>query len=155
MFCRAKDVPNTALITELSRFVLTNFEANGVLFHQLWGQATGTPLAVSAAVIYVAMLEERLLHTKGLVFYKRGLSMTFSLSGMELTLNNLAPTVKLTSILSHERRLSFGHGCGSREWPFHNSTLPEAFIYLTYTSLPPLHFLSPHSCKEELNFLGM
>ena len=54
LFCRAHEIPLTALIIELSRLVLTNnyFEANGVLFHQIWGLAMGTPTAVSAAVIY-------------------------------------------------------------------------------------------------------
>ena len=50
--CRSKNCPITALITELSRFVLTNnyFEAEGVIYHQQWGLAMGTPMAVAAAV---------------------------------------------------------------------------------------------------------
>ena len=72
-FCRHNGCPVTVLIMELSRFVLTNnyFEAKGVLYHQQWGLAMGTPMAVSAAVIYMASLEEPLLTTKDLVFYKR------------------------------------------------------------------------------------
>ena len=51
---------STALIMELSRFVLTNnyFEAEGVLYHQQWGLAMGTPMAIAAAVIFMTRLEE-------------------------------------------------------------------------------------------------
>ena len=57
LFCRSKECEFTALITELSRFVLNNnyFEAEGALYHQHWGIAMGTPMAVSAAVIYLAI----------------------------------------------------------------------------------------------------
>ena len=116
MFCRANNVPITALITELSRLVLTNnfFEANGVLFHQVWGLAMGTPLAVSAAVIYMANLEERLLHTKGLVFYKRFIDDIFFVwdgTYIELLdfLRNSTTWLRRLSLplLSHKRRLFF------------------------------------------------
>ena len=81
LFCRSYDCPITALITELTRFVLTNnyFEAEGVFFHQLWGLAMGTPMAVSAAIIYMASLERSLLHTRGLLFYKRFIDDIFYL----------------------------------------------------------------------------
>ena len=57
LFCGSKGCEFTALITELSRFVLNNnyFEADGTLHHWQWGIAMGTPMAVSAAVIYLAI----------------------------------------------------------------------------------------------------
>ena len=71
LFCRQNKVPFTALIRELSRLVLSNnyFEANGSLYHQKWGLAMGTPMAVSAATIYMAKLEKPTLATPGLSFY--------------------------------------------------------------------------------------
>ena len=73
LFCRSKECEFTALITELSRFVLSNnyFEADGTLYHQQWGIAMGTPMAVSVAVIYLARLEEPLLASTHLIFYRR------------------------------------------------------------------------------------
>ena len=47
------------------------FEAEGTLYCQKRGLAMGTPLAVSAAVIYMARLEDPLLTTNGLLFYRR------------------------------------------------------------------------------------
>ena len=42
LFCRSNSCTCTALITELTIFVLTNnyFETEGTLFHQRWGLAT-------------------------------------------------------------------------------------------------------------------
>ena len=73
LFCRSKECEFTALITELFRFVLNlYFEADGALYHQQWGIAMGTPMAVSAAVIFLARLEEPLLTSiNHLIFYKR------------------------------------------------------------------------------------
>ena len=64
----------------------------------------GTPMAVSAAVIYMASLEEPLLTTKDLVFYKRFIDdICFIWSGnlsdlnfFLYRLNYLGPTIKLT-----------------------------------------------------------
>ncbi len=86
LFCTAHEIPLTALIIELLRLVLTNnyFEANGVLFHQTWGLAMGTLMAVSAAVIYMARLEETVLYTNGLLFYRRFIDDIF-LSGEAAT----------------------------------------------------------------------
>ena len=47
------------------------FEADGSLYHQKWGLAMGTPMAISAATIYMAKLEEPTLATPGLSFYRR------------------------------------------------------------------------------------
>ena len=106
LFCRSIDCEFTALVTELSRFVLTNnyFEAEGDLFHQKWGLAMGTPFAVSAAVIYMARLEDPLLSADGLLFYKRFIDDIFfiwhgsliDLHSFLNRLNSLAPTIKLT-----------------------------------------------------------
>ena len=111
--CRSKDCPITALITELSRFVLTNnyFEAEGVIYHQQWGLAMGTPMAVAAAVIYMAYLEQPLLITKDLLFYRRFIDDIFLIWSGNLSdlytflhkLNNLAPTIKLTWEVSREK----------------------------------------------------
>ena len=50
----------TPLITELSRYILTNnyFVADGRIYHQINGLAMGTPMAVVAANIYMAQLGE-------------------------------------------------------------------------------------------------
>ena len=113
LFCRDYGVPHVGLIVELSRLVLTNnyFEANGTLFHQIWGLAMGTPMAVSAAVIYMARLEHSIIQTRELILYKRFIDDIFFIWGgsyIELTtflekLNNLAPTIKLVSNISQER----------------------------------------------------
>ena len=113
LFCRSKGCEFTALVTELSRFVLNNnyFEADGVLYHQQWGMAMGTPMAVSAAVIYLARLEEPLLTSSHLIFYKRYIDDIFfiwsgtlsELDSFLLKLNNLAPTIKLSWDISKER----------------------------------------------------
>ena len=56
---------------------------HGVLFHQIWGLAMETPMAVSAAVIYMATcrLEETVLHTNGLPFYRRFIDDIFFIWG--------------------------------------------------------------------------
>ena len=76
------------------------FEAEGILFHQLWGLAMGTPMAVSAATIYKASLERSLLqHTRGLLFYtERFIDDIFF-----HRLNNLAPIIKLTWEVSDQK----------------------------------------------------
>ena len=64
----------------------------------------GTPFAVSAAVIYMARLEDPLLSADGLLFYRRFIDNIFfiwygSLAALHSFLscfNNLAPTIKLT-----------------------------------------------------------
>ena len=99
-------------MTELSRFILTNnyFEAEGTLFHQKWGLAMGIPMAVSAAVVYMTSLENPLLTSEGLLFYKRFIDDIFliwsgnlsSLHSFLNKLNNLAPTIKLTWNISTE-----------------------------------------------------
>ena len=71
----------------------------------------GTPLAVSAAVIYMARLEDPLLTTNGLLFYRRFIDDIFfiwsgDLPGLHAFLNrfnNLAPSIKLTWNFSKER----------------------------------------------------
>ena len=105
LFCRQNKVPFTALITELSRLVLSNnyFEADGSLYHQKWGLAMGTPMAVSAATIYMAKLEEPTLATPGLSFYRRFVDDIFlvwegtyiDLQIFLMKLNSLAPTINL------------------------------------------------------------
>ena len=112
LFCRAVGCTCTALVTELSRFILTNnyFEAEGTLFHQKWGLAMGTPMAVSAAVVYMASLENPLLTLERLLFYRRFIDDIFliwsgnllSLHSFLNKLNNLAPTIKLTWNISTE-----------------------------------------------------
>ena len=112
LFCRSVDCEFTALVTELSRFILTNnyFEAEGILFHQKWGLAMGTPFAVSAAVIYMARLENPLLSAEGFLFYSRFIDDIFfiwhrSLSELQSfldLLNSLAPSIKLTWSFSQE-----------------------------------------------------
>ncbi len=54
LFCRSKGCEITALITELSVFT-NNYSKADVLY--LTNFSMGTPLAVSAAVIYMARLE--------------------------------------------------------------------------------------------------
>lgn len=168
MFCRANNVPITALITELSRLVLTNnfFEANGVLFHQVWGLAMGTPLAVSAAVIYMANLEERLLHTKGLVFYKRFIDDIFFVwdgTYIELLdflrkLNNLAPTIKLTSTISQEKivflDLVVVHENGRLITQPYQKPL-NRYLYLPYTSYHPTHAKKSFIKAELLRYVRL
>ena len=168
MFCRANDVPYTALITELSRLVLTNnfFEANGVLYHQLWGLAMGTPLAVSAAVIYMAKLEERLLQTEGLVFYKRFIDDIFFIwdgTYIELLdflrkLNNLAPTIKLTSTISREKvvflDMVVAHENGRLITQPYQKPL-NRYLYLPYTSYHPTHAKKSFIKAELLRYVRL
>ena len=89
LFCRSKNCEITALVTELSRFVLTGnyFEAEGILYHQQWGLAMGTPMTVSAAVIYMARLEEPLSASTHLDFYRRFIDDIFFLPGVVVYLN--------------------------------------------------------------------
>ena len=70
----------------------------------------GTPIAASAAIIYLARLEEPLLASTHLVFYRRYIDDIFIWRGnlTELNsflhqLNNLAPTTKLAWDISKER----------------------------------------------------
>ena len=69
LFCGSVDCEFTVLVTELSRFILTNnyFEVEGILLHKKWGLAMVTPFVVSAAVIYMARLENPLLSAEGLL----------------------------------------------------------------------------------------
>lgn len=94
------------MITELSRFVLTNnyFEAECVLYHEQWGLAMDTPIAVSADIIYMASPEEPLLTSTHLEFYRRFIDDIFFIWSGNLSmldsfhnrLNNLAPIITLT-----------------------------------------------------------
>ena len=75
------------------------------------GIAMGTPMAVPAAVIYLARLEEPLLTSNHLIFYKRYIDDIFfiwsgtlsELDSFLIKLNNLAPTIKLSWYISKER----------------------------------------------------
>ena len=139
LFCRSKGCEITALITELSRFVLSNnyFEAEGILYHQLWGLAMGTPMAVFVAIIYMASLEEPLLTSTHLEFYRRFIDDIFFVWSGNLSelnffldkLNNLAPTIKLTWNISKEKVIFFGydHLQGQR-FPYkaHNQAISKA-----------------------------
>ena len=86
-----------------------------VLYHQQWGMAMGTPMAVSAAIIYLARLEEPLLTSSHLIFYKIYIDDIFfiwsgtlsELDSFLLKLNNLAPTIKLSWDISKERAVFF------------------------------------------------
>ena len=168
MFCRSNEVPITALITELSRLVLTNnfFEANGVLFHQLWGLAMGTPLAVSAAVIYMARLEQQILDTVGLVFYKRFIDDIFfiwegnyiDLLDFISKLNNLAPTIKLTSSISQEKvvflDMEVCHENGRLTTRPYQKPL-NRYLYLPFTSYHPSHSKKSFIKAELLRYIRL
>lgn len=153
LFCRSVGCEYTALVTELSRFILTNnyFEAEGVLFRQKWGMAMGTPFAVSAAVIYMARLEEPLLSTKDLLFYKRFIDDIFFIwSGNLFDLhsflhqfNNLAPTIKITWDISQEK-VNFLDMVIRIEEQDKLSTMPyqkplNRYLYIPFNSYHPSH----------------
>ena len=155
LMCRSKDFPLTALITELSRFVLTNnyFEAEGVIYHQQWGLAMGTPMAVAAAVIYMASLEGPLLSTNNLLFYRRFIDDIFfiwtgtlsDLYSFLYNLNNLAPTIKLTWNISH-KEVAFLDTVVYTD-PLHPTRLLtrpfqkplNRYLYIPFTSYHPTH----------------
>ena len=155
LFCRSQGCEITALITELSRFVLTNnyFEAEGVLYHQLWGLAMGTPMAVSAAVIYMASLEEPLLTSTHLEFYKRFIDDIFFVWSGNLSelnsfldkLNNLAPTIKLTWNISKEKAIFLDMIiCKDKDFPTKLITKPyqkplNRYLYIPFNSYHPNH----------------
>ena len=108
-FCRSVGCTCTALVTELTRFVLTNnyFEAEGILFHQKWGLAMGTPLAVSATVIYMASLEDPLLTTRDLLFYRRFIDDIFFVwSGSLLELQSFLHKLNSLAFYTYKRSFS-------------------------------------------------
>ena len=170
MFFGANKVPITVLITELSRLVLTNsfFEANGVLFHLLWGLTIGryTPLAVSAAVIYMARLEQLILDTVGLVFYKRFIDGIFfiwkgnyiDLLDFISKLNHLAPTIKLTSSISQEKvvfqdmEVCHENGCLTTR-PYQKPL--NRYLYLPFTSYHPNHSKKSFIKAELLRYIRL
>ena len=155
LFCRSVGCEYTALVTELSRFVLTNnyFEAEGVLFHQKWGLAMGTPFAVSAAVIYMARLEDPLLSVGGLFFYRRFIDDIFFIWSGSLCdlhsfldrLNNLAPTIKLTWNVSQQEAIFLDMVVYvDRTSPTKLSTKPyqkplNRYLYIPFNSYHPSH----------------
>ena len=155
LFCRNVGCTCTALVTELSRFILTNnyFEADGTLFHQKWGLAMGTPMAVSAAVIYMASLENPLLNSEGLLFYRRFIDDIFfiwsgnllSLHSFLNELNSMASTIKLTWNISTEEVVFLDMSvCVDHDNPSQLITRPyqkplNRYLYIPFTSYHPTH----------------
>ena len=98
------------LITELSRYILTNnyFVADGRIYHQINGLAMGTPMAVVAANIYMAQLESRVYEYRNVSFFRRFIDDIFLVwNGNHQDLdtflhffNNLTETIKIKWIVS-------------------------------------------------------
>ena len=154
LFCRSVGCDYTALVTELSRFILTHnyFEADGVLYHQKWGLAMGTPFAVSAAVIYMAQLEDPLLSTRNLLFYRRFIDDIFFIWSGDLPelhsflnrLNNLAPTIKLTWNISQREVIFLDMVVRVDQDNQLLSTVPfqkplNRYLYIPFNSFHPSH----------------
>ena len=147
LFCRSNGWPIIAPITELSN---NSFEAYRVIYHQQWvnyshGYSYAVPVA--AAVIYMAYLEDPLLSTKDLLFYRRFIDDIFfiwsgNLSNVPLSFNNLAPTIKLTWDISRESVI-FLDAVISIDPLNPHSAFPKIFETL---SLHPLHLLPSQSC---------
>ena len=113
----------------------------------------GTPMAVSAAVIYMATLEEPLLSSDGLLFYKRFIDDIFfvwsgTLFGLYSFLNrfnNLTLTIKITWNMSTEKVIFLDTEVGlDQENPSQLITRPyqkplNRYLYIPFTSYPPSH----------------
>ncbi len=112
----------------------------------------GTPMAVSAAVIYMARLEDPLLSSEYLLFYRRFIDDIFfiwsgnaiKLNSFLHRLNNLAPSIKLTWTTSNNKAVFLDMViCKDQDNPTQLITLPLSYQkplnrYL-FTSYHPSH----------------
>jgi hypothetical protein len=104
------DIPAVDVVVEVADHVLQNnvFNFEGKIFKQVMGTAMGTPMAPSAANLFMGMLEERLLNQSPVPvnkeFWKRFIDDIFMLwmgSPEDLDvfidyINNFHPTIKFT-----------------------------------------------------------
>ena len=126
----------------------------------------GTPLAVSATVIYMARLEQKILDTVGLVFCKRFIDDIFfiwegnyiDLLDFISKLNNLAPTVKLTSSISQEKvvfldmEVCHENGCLTIR-PYQKPL--NRYLHLPFTSYHPNHSKKSFIKAELLRYVRL
>ena len=150
------DTPPVDVVVEVADHVLQNnvFNFEGKIFKQVMGTAMGTPMAPSAANLFMGMLEERLLNQSPVPFnrefWKRFIDDIFMLwmgssDDLEIFLdhmNSFHPTIKFTANSSVHTIPFLDINIIMREGFFQTdlySKPTDAHAYLHSTSSHPRH----------------
>jgi hypothetical protein len=175
------DIPPPNVVVDVAEHVLSNnvFEFEGQIYKQVFGTAMGTPLAPSAASLFMGWLEEQLLEKSPVHLkteretWKRFIDDIFmlwtsseeDLDSFITFINNYHPSIKFTSA-SSESSIPFLDILISLQDGYLQTDLyskpTDAHAYLHHTSCHPHHTVNniPYSlfirlrrlCSSEENF---